>query len=125
MTERKRILVAEDDTELLNLLEMELSLWGYEVLTAVSGRKALLIAQNEKPDLMLLDVMLPEIDGYHVAQRISEQIGDTCPKILIMTGRDIEREKGIARMCGANSTIQKPFKMDDLHKEIARVLKDA
>ena len=123
MADRKRrILVADDDPDLLELLKMDLSYQGYEVLGAVDGKEALAMAQKETVDLVLLDVMMPYIDGYHVAYELSSKMGANTPKIVIMTSRDTQREKGIALMSGALEILQKPFGMSELHQRLAEIL---
>jgi DNA-binding response OmpR family regulator len=122
MADRKRILVADDDADLLDLLKMDLAYQGYEVLAAANGKDALQIALNEKLDLILLDVMMPYIDGYHVAYEVTNKLGAKAPHILIMTSRDTAREKGIALMSGAQEVVQKPFEMGALHQRIADML---
>ena len=67
MEDRKRILVADDDPDLLELLKMDLAFQGYEVVAATNGKEALDMATAQRVDLVLLDVMMPYIDGYHVA----------------------------------------------------------
>lgn len=123
MADRKRILIADDDPDLLELLRMDLSFQEYEVLTASNGKEALDVAAKEKLDLILLDVMMPYIDGYHVASEISTKLGDGAPKIVIMTSRDTNREKGIALMSGAIEVLQKPFGMAELHERLSKLLK--
>ncbi|HBL18125.1 MAG: hypothetical protein A2X36_15525 [Elusimicrobia bacterium GWA2_69_24] len=122
MEDRKRILVADDDPDLLDLLKMDLEFQGYEILTANNGKEALEIAGKERLDLVLLDVMMPYIDGYHVASELSAKLGPAVPKIVIMTSRDTVREKGIAMMSGAVSVLQKPFEMAGLHDRIKAIL---
>jgi DNA-binding response OmpR family regulator len=101
MADKKRILVADDDPDLLDLLKMDLSFQGYDVLPAANGKEALQLAVNEKLDLVLLDVMMPYIDGYHVAYEVTNKLGAKAPLIVIMTSRDTSRERGIAMMSGA------------------------
>ena len=125
MADKKRILVADDDPDLLDLLKMDLSFQGYEVLAAANGKDALQAALNEKLDLVLLDVMMPYIDGYHVAYEVTNKLGTKAPCILIMTSRDTSREKGIALMSGAAEVVQKPFEMATLHKKISELLDKA
>ena len=122
MADRKRILVVDDDLDLLDLLKMDLSHEGYEILTAANGKDALQMATTQDLDLVLLDVMIPYIDGYHVANEVSAKLGANAPKILIMTSRDTDRERGIALLSGALSVVQKPFSMDEIHKAIKEVL---
>jgi DNA-binding response OmpR family regulator len=122
MADKKRILVADDDPDLLDLLKMDLGFQGYDILAAANGKDALQLAVNEKVDLILLDVMMPYIDGYHVAYEVTNKLGSKAPCILIMTSRDTQREKGIAMMSGATEVIQKPFEMGVLHSKIAELL---
>lgn len=122
MADTKRILVADDDPDLIYLLETDLKKEGYDVTLATNGKDALQIINKEKFDLVLLDVMMPYIDGYHVAYEISSRHGENTPKVLIMTSRDTAREKGIALMSGAASIIQKPFTLDELHAKLAEII---
>lgn len=125
MADRKRILVADDDPDLLELLKMDLGFQGYEVLAAMNGKEALDIATKEKLDLVLLDVMMPYIDGYHVAAEICSKMGANAPKIVIMTSRDTVREKGVAMMSGAIAIMQKPFGMTELHARLKEIFDKA
>ena len=120
--QRKRILVADDDPEVLELVVMELNQLGYEVLTAANGRDALKAASETKLDLVLLDVMMPFIDGYHLASELTSRRVDNLPRVVIMTARSTEREKGVIVACGADGAIQKPFTMEDLQALLTRAL---
>ena len=122
MENRKRIMIADDDPDLLELLKMDLSYQGYDVSAASDGREALALATKERFDLVLLDVMMLYIDGYHVAYELSSKLGPNAPKIVIMTSRDTVREKGIAMMSGAMTVIQKPFGMAELHTRLTEIL---
>jgi DNA-binding response OmpR family regulator len=75
----------------------------------------------EKLDLILLDIMMPYIDGYHVAYEITAKLGNNAPRIVIITSRDTVREKGIALMSGAHEIIQKPFDLDELHVKLQEI----
>lgn len=122
MADRKRILVADDNPDLCDLLKMDLTYQGYEILLAGDGKETLRIAMSEPIDLILLDVMMPYIDGYHVAYELTNKLGAKAPRILLMTSRDTVREKGIALMSGAHEMLQKPFEMDQLHAKITDIL---
>ncbi|MEI8191780.1 MAG: NAD(P)-dependent oxidoreductase [candidate division NC10 bacterium] len=113
------------DPPLLDLLKMDLSHQGYDILTAANGKDTLQIALAEQIDLILLDVMMPYIDGYHVAYELTNKLGAKAPYIIIMTSRDTTREKGIALMSGAHEVLQKPFEMAKLHERLAIVLATA
>jgi len=124
MGNRKRILVADDDPDLLSLLEMVLLREGYEVILAADGKDALQKALAEQFDVILLDVMMPYIDGYHVAYEVTNKLGAKAPQIIIMTSRDTVREKGVALMSGAEELFQKPFDMAALRSRLAAIFTD-
>ncbi len=123
--EKKSILVVDDDPDLVDLLSLDLSNQGYEVLTASNGKEALQLANNRKIDLLLLDVMMPYMDGYHVAHEVSTRLGANAPKVLLMTSRDTVRERGVILMSGADGAIQKPFALNELHQRIEELLTTA
>lgn len=118
MESGKRILIADDDPDIIDLLESYFKGAGYDVTAKVNGKDALQAAESEKFDLVLLDVMMPYIDGYHVASEISSRLGTNAPKIIIMTSRDTASEKGIAMLSGANDVVQKPFSLEDLDARV-------
>lgn len=122
MESGKRILIADDDPDLIDLLESFFSGQGYAVTAKVNGKDALQAAEEGKFDLVLLDVMMPYIDGYHVASEISSRLGSEAPKIIIMTSRDTASEKGIALLSGANEVVQKPFSLEDIEAKVKAVL---
>jgi len=122
MESRKRILIADDDPDIIDLLESYLKRAGFDVTIRVNGKDALQTAETEKFDLVLLDVMMPYIDGYHVASEISSRLGTDAPKIIIMTSRDTASEKGIALLSGACEVVQKPFSLDELDAKLKAAL---
>ena len=122
MESRKRILIADDDPDIIDLLESYLKRAGFDVTVKVNGKDALQTAETEKFDLVLLDVMMPYIDGYHVASEISSRLGTDAPKIIIMTSRDTASEKGIALLSGACEVVQKPFSLDELDAKLKAAL---
>lgn len=122
MAAGKRILIADDDPDIVDLLETYLRKQGHDITVVVNGKDALQKAETDKFDLILLDVMMPYIDGYHVAYEITSKFGAESPKIIIMTSRDVASEKGIAMLSGASDAVQKPFTLDDLDRKIASAL---
>ena len=112
MADRKRILIADDDPDLLDLLKMDLSFLGYDIHTATNGREAIEIATKNIFDLVLLDVMMPFVDGYHVSQVLSEKFPDR--KILLLTSRDYDKDKMAIQACGADAHMSKPFDTNEL-----------
>ncbi|MCM2266160.1 MAG: response regulator [Elusimicrobiales bacterium] len=122
MESGKRILIADDDPDIIDLLEAYFKRAGYNVTVKVNGKEALQAAEAEKFDLVLLDVMMPYIDGYHVASEISSRLGSEAPKIIIMTSRDVAAEKGIAMLSGATDAVQKPFSLEELEAKVKAAL---
>ena len=86
-----RLLVVEDEPNILELLSASLRLAGFEVATATGGLEALTAAQRHRPDLVVLDVMLPDLDGFDVARRL--RTGDTRTPVLFLTARDATEDK--------------------------------
>jgi len=115
-------LIADDDPDILDLLEAYFKRKGYEITIVVNGKDALQKAETGKFDLILLDVMMPYIDGYHVAQEVTSRLGADAPRIIIMTSRDVAGERGIAMLSGAVDAVQKPFTLEELDRKIAEVL---
>ena len=123
MASGKRILIADDDPDIADLLETYFRKEGYEVTVAVNGKDALQQVENAKFDLVLLDVMMPYIDGYHVASEITSKFGVSAPKIMIITSRDVAGEKGLALLSGACYAVQKPFTLENLGAKVKALLK--
>jgi two-component system, OmpR family, response regulator len=86
-----RLLVVEDDPNILELLSASLRLAGFEVATAADGLEALRAAQRHRPDLVVLDVMLPDVDGFDVARRLRS--GEARTPVLFLTARDATEDK--------------------------------
>ncbi|HOJ85744.1 MAG: response regulator transcription factor [Elusimicrobiales bacterium] len=120
MENKLKLLIADDEMDITELLKGFLSSHGYECEAVTNGKDALNKIKQNKYDLVLLDVMMPYIDGYHVAYEITNQI-ENPPHIIIMTSRDIQFEKNIAKMSGAAEIIQKPFNLDDMLKLIKKI----
>lgn len=115
-------MIADDDPDIVDLLESYYKKKGYDVSVVVNGKEALQKLEAEKFDLVLMDVMMPYIDGYHVAYEITSKLGANCPRIIIMTSRDVASEKGIAMLSGALEVLQKPFTLTDLDKKVDALL---
>lgn len=113
---KKRVLVVEDDKALMLGLEENLKYEGYQVLTASDGEKGLKLATERKPDLILLDVMLPGISGYEVCRTVRDR-GLTMP-IIMLTARKDEFDKIYGFDMGADDYVTKPFGIKEL---LARV----
>lgn len=111
----RKILVVDDKKELRNLLKQYLSQEGFEVLPAGDGREALFVARQEKPDLIILDLMMPELGGYEFL-RIYNKEADT--PIIILTAKPEESDKVLGLELGADDYVTKPFSMNELTARI-------
>lgn len=112
----KKLLVVEDEKNIVDILAFNLKREGYEVVTAMDGAAGLALALEEDPDLILLDLMLPKMDGFEVCRRLREQ-GRTTP-VIMLTAREEETDKVLGLELGADDYITKPFSMREL---LARV----
>lgn len=101
-----KILVVDDEASIVNIISFNLKKEGYEVITASDGEAGLELALNEKPDLVLLDIMMPQMDGYEVCRKIREK--STVP-IIMLTARADEVDKVIGLEMGADDYVTKPF----------------
>lgn len=120
----KKILIAEDDRQLVKLLESILKNAGYEIKTAFDGATALKSIKEFQPDLLLLDIMLPVIDGYQICKTLSEDPQyEVQPKIIILTVRKSDYDKNLSKFVGADMFLTKPFDTDELLNKIKFLLK--
>jgi DNA-binding response OmpR family regulator len=118
----KRILVADDEPNIVTALEFLLQRNGFEVQVARNGEEALNLIESGRPDLVLLDVMMPLKSGYEVCKRIREQPGLSHIKVVMLSakGRDAEVARGLD--VGADLYITKPFSTRDLVGKIKQLL---
>ncbi|MGC9070608.1 MAG: response regulator transcription factor [Elusimicrobiales bacterium] len=119
-----KMLIADDDLDVAELIKNFFTANNFDCDVVYNGRDALSKIKEKKYDVILLDVMMPYIDGYHIAYEISNHQGDETPLIVILTARDIQFEKNIARMSGAFEIIQKPFNLDNLLSIVKRGLEE-
>jgi DNA-binding response OmpR family regulator len=117
----KKILIVEDEPGIRLSLKDEFELEGYEVLTAADGKKALEVANRQHPDVIILDIMLPLLDGYEVCKKLRME-GDTIP-IIMLTVRDKEVDKVLGLELGADDYITKPFSLRELTARVKAVLR--
>ncbi|MBU6333191.1 MAG: response regulator transcription factor [Chloroflexi bacterium] len=114
------VLVVDDNPSVRMLVREYLEAHDYQVITASNGREALMLAQTQAPDLVLLDIMMPEIDGYEVVRRLRRQ--RTTP-IILLTARLEESDKVHGLDLGADDYITKPFGMAELLARVRAVLR--
>ena len=115
-----KVLIVEDEPTLLETLEYNLSHQEYDVLTAADGHEALEVAREEQPDLMILDLMLPGIDGIEVCRILRQEMN---LPILMLTARDEEVDKVVGLEVGADDYMTKPFSMRELMARVKALLR--
>ncbi|MDS4015830.1 MAG: response regulator [Candidatus Accumulibacter sp.] len=118
----KRILIADDEQNIVISIEFLLRREGFEVLVAGDGEEALAKVRAERPDLVLLDVMMPRMNGFDVCQalRADPDLGGTRILMLTAKGRDTEVSKGLG--LGADGYMTKPFSTKELLAEVRKLL---
>ena len=121
--EKKKILVVDDQIDLVKTLQFALELEQYKVLVSYNGEDALSQARKEHPDLILLDIMLPKLDGYKVCRLLKFDEQYKHIPILMMTAKTQEKDKLMGKETGADEYITKPFDMDELMGKIKEYLK--
>ncbi|MBN2382003.1 response regulator [bacterium] len=117
-----KILVADDDKSTRELISIVLEDEGYEVITAINGIETIEKAAKEKPDLIVLDIMMPQMDGYEALNKIKENEELTAIPILVITARTIKIYEKISKGLGAVDHITKPFSPDELLEKIKMFL---
>lgn len=116
-----QILVVDDEPAVLSVLVLNLSRRGYRVTTAVDGQSALATAEADRPDLIVLDVMLPGIDGYEVLQKLRRDDRTGAIPVILITGR--WEDEGQAKGFGADDYITKPFSARELADRVESLLR--
>jgi CheY-like chemotaxis protein len=122
---RRRILVADDEIYILHILEFSLNLEGYEVISATSGAEALGKIAHEHPDLVVLDVLMPEIDGHEVCRRLKSDERTREIPVIFLSAKDTPADQEIGLRLGADAYITKPFSPQRLIDTIQGLLDGA
>ena len=120
---RPRILIVDDEPGLLSVLHFGLEIEGFEVMDASDGEQALNMAREHVPDLMVLDLMLPRIDGYKVCRALKFDERYRRIPIFILSARSGETDRRLAFDLGADAYVTKPYDMKDLVARIRERLK--
>ncbi len=117
----RRVLVVDDEDSITELVAMALRYEGYSVETADSGYRALALLESFRPELVILDVMLPDIDGFNVAERIRRERRDV--PVLFLTARDATEDKVRGLTIGGDDYVTKPFSVAELVARVQAVLR--
>jgi len=116
--DKKKILLVDDETQLVDMLKLRLEANNYEVVVAYDGNQALEKAHSEQPDLILLDLLLPKLDGYTVCGLLKKDSKYAHIPIVMLTARTQEADKKMGKEVGADEYITKPFDTQFLLKRI-------
>ena len=124
MSERDRplVLVADDDPDILQLVSLRLANSGYEVMAAGDGEQALNAALERTPDLALLDVMMPKLDGYEVTARLRSDERTRHTPVILLTARVQEEDVARGTQAGADDYVKKPFSTQELRERVQAAL---
>jgi len=125
--ERQRILIVEDDADLAAIVRELLEVEGYEVLVAYDGSTGLDMVYEKAPDLVVLDLMLPQINGFEVCRKIKDPANvanKNCWRtpVIILSARSKDRDVRYGKAVGADAYLQKPFKTTELSETIGKLL---
>jgi DNA-binding response OmpR family regulator len=117
-----KILVVDDEIYIVHILDFSLGMEGYEVVTALDGEQALEKVKSEKPDLIVLDIMMPKLDGYEVCKSIKSSAGTQHIPVILLSakGRNVDQKLGFD--VGADDYITKPFSPRKLVERINQLL---
>ena len=121
MADTKKILLADDEQQLALAVKIRLQSKGYQVVTAGDGRAALTLIAQEQPDLVILDVLMPVMDGYSCLREMNTRFGRGKFPVVILTARD--RMKDLFELEGIEDYVIKPFDHEDLLLRIERIFK--
>ncbi len=120
-----RILVIEDEQAIAELVKINLELLGHQVITAPDGIKGLAMSQQNRPDLIVLDVMMPDLDGFTVCQRLRQNPATNHIPVLMLTALSTTKDKVAGFDAGADDYLPKPFDIPELQVRVRALLRRA
>jgi len=120
---QKRLLVVDDEPDLREAITFDLELSGYEVLTAGDGMEGLKIAREKKPDLLILDLLLPRMDGYRVCRMLKVDKKTEKIPVIMLTAKATREDERLGKESGADLYMTKPFDPEILLENVISLLK--
>ena len=120
---KKKILMVDDDLDLCLIFQTVFELLGYDSILAVNGKEAVEIATTQKPDLILMDIMMPVMDGYQATRMIRQNPKTRSIPVIAVTALTSSEEREECLKCGCDDYIAKPFKIKDIASRIEKLLK--
>jgi len=122
MAEQARILLVDDEPSIIKMVGRRLEVEGFTVLLAMDGQEALAKAQAESPDLIILDLMLPKLNGYEVCTMLKQDARYQGIPILLFSAKTQDKDEQLGLACGANAYMRKPFQAQELLGRIRSLL---
>ena len=122
MAERQRILIVDDEPSIVKMVGKRLEVEGFDVLIAMDGQEGLAKAQAESPDLIILDLMLPKLNGYEICTMLKQDTRYQKIPILLLTAKAQSKDEQLGMECGANAYMRKPFQAKELIEKIRSLL---
>ena len=122
MPEKVRILLVDDEPSIVKMVGKRLEVEGYEVLVAMDGQEALKKAQTEGPKVIILDLMLPKLNGYEVCTMLKQDTRYQKIPIVMFTAKAQEKDEKLGLECGADAYVRKPFKAQELLDQIKALI---
>ncbi len=122
MTQKKKILVIEDETSISKALEFRFKKYGFEVVLAEDGEDGLNKAKEARPDIIILDLILPKMTGERVCKEIRKDDNISKIPIIMLTAKDSDVDRVVGRVIGADRYMTKPFDLNALMREINKLL---
>lgn len=117
-----RILLVDDEPSIVKMVGKRLEVEGFQVLIAMDGQDGLAKAQAEQPDLIILDLMLPKLNGYEVCTMLKQDTRYQKIPIVLFTAKAQDKDEKMGMECGANAFVRKPFRAQELMEHIRRLL---
>ncbi len=118
MDKKVRVLLVDDEPSIVKMVSKRLEVEGFEVLVAIDGQEALKKVQAEAPDVVILDLMLPKLNGYEVCMMLKEDARYQKIPVVMFTAKAQEQDEKLGLACGADAYVRKPFKAQELLDQI-------
>ena len=125
MAEKPRILLVDDEPSIVKMVGKRLEVEGFDVLIATDGQDGLTKAQTERPDLIILDLMLPKLNGYEVCTMLKQDARYHQIPIVLFTAKAQDKDEKLGMQCGADAYVRKPFRAQELLEHIRALLGSA
>ena len=119
---KKIVLVVDDEAEIISILVKRLTVAGYDVITAKDGIEGLNKASNLKPDLVILDILMPKMDGYEVCRLLKFDEKLKSIPVIMLTAKTQEADKEVGKKVKADDYVTKPFEIEDLLMRIKKLI---